>query len=220
MVRLQFLVLVKPYGLVDDHRCFDRTHFHLIPLFLWNVGNCLTILWVSHPRRLHSSNLLLWEPQIICRHAFVFTMSQYRDWEQLAYDMTAQYTIAVSWSCRKLFSVLNLDMSSLGTLFYLCGVHPVALFTYTIWTYKIYNIYICNPQSQLFLFARYLTTCFGPYGPSSGEKNVLKLHGLSPRVNYTDQVTAACRRSDCQLARIEGATWSAWWIPMDVFSVF
>jgi hypothetical protein len=37
----------------------------------------------------------------------------------------------------------------------------------------------------------------------------LKLHGLSPRVNYTDQETAACRRSDCQLLRIEGATWSA-----------
>jgi hypothetical protein len=33
-----------------------------------------------------------------------------------------------------------------------------------------------------------------------------KLHGLSPRANYTDRVTAACRRSDCQLLRIEGAT--------------
>jgi hypothetical protein len=33
-------------------------------------------------------------------------------------------------------------------------VHPVALFTYTIWTYSIYDIYIyiCNPQSQLFFF--------------------------------------------------------------------
>jgi hypothetical protein len=29
-----------------------------------------------------------------------------------------------------------------------------------------------------------------------------KLHGLSPRANYTDRATAACRR-------IEGATWSA-----------
>jgi hypothetical protein len=36
-----------------------------------------------------------------------------------------------------------------------------------------------------------------------------ELHGLSPRVNYTDRATAACRRSDCQLVRIEGATWSA-----------
>jgi hypothetical protein len=36
-----------------------------------------------------------------------------------------------------------------------------------------------------------------------------KLHGLSPRANYTDRATAACRRSDCQLLRIESATWSA-----------
>jgi hypothetical protein len=36
-----------------------------------------------------------------------------------------------------------------------------------------------------------------------------KLHGLSPRANYTDRATAACQRSDCQLLRIEGATWSA-----------
>jgi hypothetical protein len=35
-----------------------------------------------------------------------------------------------------------------------------------------------------------------------------KLHGLSPRTNYTDRATAACRRSDCQLLRIECATWS------------
>jgi hypothetical protein len=35
-------------------------------------------------------------------------------------------------------------------------------------------------------------------------KTKTKLHGLSPRANYTDRVTAACRRSDCQLLRIEG----------------
>jgi hypothetical protein len=38
---------------------------------------------------------------------------------------------------------------------------------------------------------------------------IKKLHGLSPRANYTDRATAACRRSDCQLVRIKGATWSA-----------
>jgi hypothetical protein len=48
---------------------------------------------------------------------------------------------------------------------------------------------------------------------------IKKLHGLSPRANYTDRATAACRRSDCQLLRIEGATWSAWRIPTAVFSV-
>jgi hypothetical protein len=47
----------------------------------------------------------------------------------------------------------------------------------------------------------------------------LKLYGLSPRANYTDRATAACRRSDCQLVRIEGAMWSAWQIPPAVFSV-
>jgi hypothetical protein len=36
-----------------------------------------------------------------------------------------------------------------------------------------------------------------------------KLHGLSPRENYTYRATAACRRSDCQLLRIKGAMWSA-----------
>jgi hypothetical protein len=36
-----------------------------------------------------------------------------------------------------------------------------------------------------------------------------KIHCLSPRANYTDRATAACRRSDCQLLRIKGATWSA-----------
>jgi hypothetical protein len=47
-----------------------------------------------------------------------------------------------------------------------------------------------------------------------------KLHGLSPRANYTDRATAAYRRSDCQLVPIEGATWSEWRIPTAVFSVF
>jgi hypothetical protein len=57
--------------------------------------------------------------------------------------------------------------------FYLCGVHPVALFTYTIWTYNIYYIYIYVIRNRNSLyFVCYLTTCFGPYGPSSGETNV------------------------------------------------
>jgi hypothetical protein len=36
-----------------------------------------------------------------------------------------------------------------------------------------------------------------------------KLLGLSPRTNYTYRTTAASRRTDCQLLRIKGATWSA-----------
>jgi hypothetical protein len=35
-----------------------------------------------------------------------------------------------------------------------------------------------------------------------------KTRGVSPQANYTDRETAACRRSLCQLTRIEGATWS------------
>jgi hypothetical protein len=36
------------------------------------------------------------------------------------------------------------------------------------------------------------------------KKTKTKLHGLSPRANYTDRATADCRRSDCHLLRIEG----------------
>jgi hypothetical protein len=36
-----------------------------------------------------------------------------------------------------------------------------------------------------------------------------KILGLNPLANYTDRATAACRRSDRQLLRMEGATWSA-----------
>jgi hypothetical protein len=45
--------------------------------------------------------------------------------------------------------------------------------------------------------------------PATKKIQTNKLHGLSPRANYTDRATAVCRRSDCQLLRIEGATWSA-----------
>jgi hypothetical protein len=59
--------------------------------------------------------------------------------------------------------------------------------------------------------------CILTFSLSGAEK---KLHGLNPRANYTDRATAACRRSDCQLLRIEGATWSASQIPTAVFSDF
>jgi hypothetical protein len=50
--------------------------------------------------------------------------------------------------------------------------------------------------------------CGRPLGIKFGPDKI-KLHGLSPRANYTDRATADCRRSDCQLLRLEGATWSA-----------
>jgi hypothetical protein len=45
--------------------------------------------------------------------------------------------------------------------------------------------------------------------PTEGGGDQKNLHGLSPRANYTDRATTACRRSDCQLLRIKDATWSA-----------
>jgi hypothetical protein len=36
---------------------------------------------------------------------------------------------------------------------------------------------------------------------------------FSPQANYTDRATAACRRSWCQLLRIEGVAWSVQRIP-------
>jgi hypothetical protein len=63
--------------------------------------------------------------------------------------------------------------------------------------------------------------CIGEWRPQSRSWwHKTKLHGLSPRANYTDRGTAACRQSDCQLVRIEGAMWSAWRIPPAIFSQF
>jgi hypothetical protein len=57
--------------------------------------------------------------------------------------------------------------------------------------------------------AQYMSRGTGAQEVGYGEKQKTKLHGLSPRSNYTDRAKAACRRSDCQLLRTEGATWSA-----------
>jgi hypothetical protein len=43
---------------------------------------------------------------------------------------------------------------------------------------------------------------------------------FSPQANYTDRATAACRRSYCQLLRIEDVAWSAQRIPKAVKSRF
>jgi hypothetical protein len=65
---------------------------------------------------------------------------------------------------------------------------------------------------------RYLQTLLPTYYIVELKKK--NLRGLSPRANYTDRATAACRRSDCQLVRIEGARWSGWRIPPAVFLGF
>jgi hypothetical protein len=60
--------------------------------------------------------------------------------------------------------------------------------------------------------------------PCFRTSHAIKCYDLTPwsesASELTDQATAACRRSDCQLLRIEGATWPAWGIPSVVFSVF
>jgi hypothetical protein len=84
----------------------------------------------------------------------------------------------------------------------------------------------CVILSATFLMSHAMTVKWcenfplSPPSPPTKQKNKNKLHCLSPWANYTDRVTAASRRSDCQLLRIKGATWSAWRIPSAVFSVF
>jgi hypothetical protein len=52
-------------------------------------------------------------------------------------------------------------------------------------------------------------------------KTKLNSVAFSPQANYTDRATAACRRSYCQLLRIEGVAWSAQRIqPRPLISVF
>jgi hypothetical protein len=46
--------------------------------------------------------------------------------------------------------------------------------------------------------------------------DILNSVAFRPQANYTDRSTAACRRSYCQLLRIEGVTWSAQRIPTAV----
>jgi hypothetical protein len=70
------------------------------------------------------------------------------------------------------------------------------------------------------LFPPFTHTHTMEFNHCRGKKKTNKLHGPSPRANYTDRATAACRRSDCQLLWIERVTWSAWRIPKAVFSVF
>jgi hypothetical protein len=52
------------------------------------------------------------------------------------------------------------------------------------------------------------------------EHYIKKLCGLRPQTNCADQATAACRRSWCQLLRIEGVALSAQRTPTAVFSTF
>jgi hypothetical protein len=50
------------------------------------------------------------------------------------------------------------------------------------------------------------TDFYSPLPKSFHQKIRKKLHGMSPRANYTDQVTAACRQSQRQLLRMQGVS--------------
>jgi hypothetical protein len=63
----------------------------------------------------------------------------------------------------------------------------------------------CDMQQKLYKL--WPNICYNTNKQTNKQTN--KLHGLSPRANYTDRATATCRRSDCQLLWIKGATWSA-----------
>jgi hypothetical protein len=59
---------------------------------------------------------------------------------------------------------------------YLCGVHPVAIY------YHTFQIYLQSQLRLLLLYFSLFTTCFGPYGPSSGE---IQYHTFWSTINAT-----------------------------------
>jgi hypothetical protein len=85
------------------------------------------------------------------------------------------------------------------------------------WYYRFIQFWNLQGDSKLLSVFR-LCKVFKPDKKQNRTKKT-KLHGLSPRANNTDRATAVCRRSDCQLLWIKGATWSAWRIPTAVFSI-
>jgi hypothetical protein len=85
------------------------------------------------------------------------------------------------------------------------------------WVFFLELAKIINSQTQGSYQAISAFLSYGEVAISTMRKSALttvitstikkkKLHGLSPRANYTDRATAACRQSDCQLLWIEGAT--------------
>jgi hypothetical protein len=63
------------------------------------------------------------------------------------------------------------------------------VFWFSLRLYRL--LFVVFPSSKLTLTYEFCTHVI--------EHDKKNLHGLSPRANYTDRATAACRRSDCQL---------------------
>jgi hypothetical protein len=66
---------------------------------------------------------------------------------------------------------------------------------------------VCHTVQYAFMTVLFLQTTQA-YGQTFQIVTYL-LRGLRPQANYTGRATAACRQRQCQLLRIEGATWSA-----------
>jgi hypothetical protein len=112
----------------------------------------------------------------------------------------------IMFYCRRIEMAVYYGMHFVMSTFLYPSHHLCVLLTHTLRSNLIFpSLCSLDPLSRV----PYLLVVLSFY-----------LHGLSPRANYTDWAAAACRQSDCQLLRIEGATWSAWRIPTDVFLVF
>jgi hypothetical protein len=74
-------------------------------------------------------------------------------------------------------------------------------------TFRIEKRYKCIWLKELWCINTFMNVTTA-HNKQTNKQTNNKLHGLSPRANYTNRATAACRRSDCQLLRIRGATWS------------
>jgi hypothetical protein len=82
--------------------------------------------------------------------------------------------------------------------------------------YIYLSMFLCLTVSLhdlYFYIYKYICVCLCVYLSKTKKLNSV---AFSPQTNYTDRATAACRRSYCQLLRIEGVAWSAQRIPMAV----
>jgi hypothetical protein len=94
---------------------------------------------------------------------------------------------------------------------------PVTRIDFNHYRSNSFSLYCQNLDISRLLFSLYYYDYYyylielqmGFYQAAVVQNKTNELHGLSPRANYIDRATAACQRSDCQLLRIEGATWSA-----------
>jgi hypothetical protein len=95
---------------------------------------------------------------------------------------------------------------------------PISMCMHTSLPYQ-QCLLLCISAVRFSFFVRYYTgfiplnVCVGPNGArdetrvcftKQQKQTKNKLRGLNPRANSTDRETSACRRSYCQLLRIEG----------------